>query len=161
MVGMVVAWYRITSQSRCFSLPRFSGYEVHIHDTRVSYPHGVVTRWPGVKPRNAVVFSLMLWPGSRTDMTTKQLQELAKLVDDTGMSVTDVARLVKGIQTGTFAKVVEHEKYGWQIELHSTTHKPYSMSVNKARTALMLADDIKAFVENKTHKPKTVLRKAS
>ena len=94
-------------------------------------------------------------------MTDKEMRDLAKLVGDTGMSVADVARLVKGIQTGTFAKVVEHEKYGWQIELHSTTHKPYSMSVNKARTAMMLQDDIKAFVENKTHKPKTVLRKAS
>lgn len=92
---------------------------------------------------------------------SKQLQELAKLVDETGMSVADVTRLVNGIQTGTFAKVNEHEKYGWQIELHSTTHKPYSMSVNKARTAMLLQDDIKSFVENKAHKPKTVLRKAS
>lgn len=91
-------------------------------------------------------------------MTTKQMQELAKLVDETGMSVNDIARLVKGIQTGTFSKVVEHEKYGWQIELHSTTHKPYSMSINKARTALMLADDIASFVNDKT-KPTTVLRK--
>jgi len=88
------------------------------------------------------------------------MRELAKLVDDTGMSVADVGRLVRGIQTGTFAKVVEHETYGWQIELHSTTHRPYSMSVNKARTAKILMADIEAFVADKKHKPKTVLRKA-
>ena len=158
---MVVAWLNFESQSRgVHTLPRRDRTQDIAMHMEYHAPMVTGTGYPGVKPHYAVVFSLMLWPESRRPMTDKQMQELASLVDETGMSVTDIARLVRGIQTGTFAKVVEHEKYGWQIELHSTTHKPYSMSVNKARTAMMLEEDIKAFIENKTHKPKTVLRKA-
>ena len=84
--------------------------------------------------------------------------ELAKVVDESGMTPEELIAEIRAVQSGTFSKVRTHEKYGLQIELFSRTHKPYSMSVNKARTATLLAADIAKFVKDAT-KPETKLVK--
>jgi len=92
--------------------------------------------------------------------TQKELQELAKTVEESGMTTEELIREIRAVQSGVFSVVRTHEKYGLQIELTGRTHKPYSMSVNKARTAMMLADDIAKFVRD-NDKPETKLRKSS
>ena len=72
--------------------------------------------------------------------------ELATVVDESGLTPEELIAEIRAVQSGTFSKVRTHEKYGLQIELFSRTHKPFSMSVNKARTAVLLAADIAKFV---------------
>ena len=92
--------------------------------------------------------------------TDKQLRVLAKTVEESGMTTDELIREIRAVQSGTFAVVRTHDKYGLQIELTGRTHKPYSMSVNKARTAVALATEIAQFVAE-NDKPETKLRKAS
>jgi len=83
--------------------------------------------------------------------------ELAKAVTDSGMTTDELLREINAVRSGIFSKVQTHEKYGLQIVLTGRTHKPYSMSVNKARTAMTLAADIAEFV-TENDKPETKRR---
>ncbi len=71
---------------------------------------------------------------------------LAKVVEESGMTTDELMQEISAVRSGIFSAVQTHEKYGLQIVLTGRTHKPYSMSVNKARTAMVLANDIAEFV---------------
>ena len=82
---------------------------------------------------------------------------LAKVVEESGMTTDELLTEIAAVRSGIFSAVQTHEKYGLQLVLTGRTHKPYSMSVNKARTAMVLADDIADFV-TENDKPVTKIR---
>jgi hypothetical protein len=101
---------------------------------------------------------------------TKLDKELAKLVEESGISQERVIALLMAEQAKSagipYSTVVDHEKYGLQLEIYPgklSPHRPFSLSLNKAKSVMALAEEVMDFV--KTHdtpenKVKTILRKA-
>lgn len=97
-------------------------------------------------------------------------KQLEKLVEDTGVSQERIVQLIMAEQARDagipYSHVVNHEKYGRQLEIFSGKshgHRPFSLSVNKAVSVLYLIESIRDFVEKYNtveEKTKTILRKA-
>ena len=83
-------------------------------------------------------------------------KNIAKLVEESGISQERLVQLLMAEQAKSggipYSLVVDHEKYGLQLEIYpgsGNPHRPFSLSLNKAKSVIALAEAVVDFV--KTH----------